>query len=92
MRVGKNAVGLPVTNYEWSFWNAAWLPAGTPADIVTRMNELLVAALARPKTKDYLFNAGSTAFATTPDELMKFQIAEHDKWRRVILAAKIQAE
>ena len=81
-----------VPNYEWSFWNAAWLPAGTPVEIVTRMNELLVAALERPKVKEYLFNAGSTAFATTPEELMKFQIAEHDKWRKVILAAKILAE
>ena len=81
-----------VPNYEWTFWNAAWLPAGTPAEIVTRMNELFAAALDRPKVKAYLSNAGSTSFATTPDGLMKFQIAEHDKWRKVILAAKIQAE
>ena len=81
-----------VPNYEWTFWNAAWLPAGTPAEIVTRMNELIVAALERPKVKDYLFNAGSNAFATTPDELMKFQVAEHDKWRKVILAAKLSTE
>jgi tripartite-type tricarboxylate transporter receptor subunit TctC len=81
-----------VPDYEWTFWNAAWLPAGTPAEIVTRMNEWFVTALDRPKVREYLFNAGSTAFATTPDELMKFQIAEHDKWRKVITAAKIQAE
>jgi tripartite-type tricarboxylate transporter receptor subunit TctC len=81
-----------VANYEWTFWKAAWLPAGTPAEIVARMNELFVAALERPKVKEYLSNAGSTAFATTPDELMKFQIAEHDKWRKIILAAKIQPE
>jgi len=81
-----------VPNYEWTFWNAAWLPAATPTQIVTRMNDLFAAALDRPKVKEYLFNAGSNAFATTPDELMKFQIAEHDKWRKVIVAAKIQAE
>ena len=81
-----------IANYEWTFWNAAWLPANTPPEIVARMNEWIVAALERPRVKDYLFNAGSTAFGTTPDGLMKFQIAEHDKWRKVILAAKIQAE
>lgn len=81
-----------VTGYEWTFWNAAWLPANTPPEIVTRMNEWIVTALARQRVKDYLFNAGSTAFGTTPDGLMKFQIDEHDKWRKVILAAKIQAE
>ncbi len=81
-----------VANYEWTFWNAAWLPAHTPPEIVARMNEWIVAALDRPKVKEYLLNAGSTAFATTPDGLMKFQIAEHDKWRKVILAAGVQAE
>ena len=82
--------GLP--NYEWTFWNAAWLPANTPPEIVTRMNEWIIAALERPRVKDYLLNSGSTAFGTTPSELMKFQIAEHDKWRKVILAAKISPE
>ena len=82
--------GLP--SYEWTFWNAAWLPANTPHDIVTRMNEWINTALDRPRVKDYLLNSGSTAFGTSPAELMKFQIAEHDKWRKVILAAKISAE
>ena len=82
--------GLPT--YEWTFWNAAWLPANTPHDTVTRMNEWINAALDRPRVKDYLLNSGSTAFGTSPAELLKFQIAEHDKWRRVILAAKISAE
>ena len=72
--------------------DAAWLPAGTPADIIARMNEWFATALSRPRVRDYLFNAGSNAFTTTPDELMKFQIAEHDKWRKVILAAGIQPE
>ena len=81
-----------VPGYDWTFWNAAWLPAGTPADIVARANELFVTVLARPKMKEYLFNAGSIPFPTTSDELMKFQIAERDKWRKVIVAAGIQAE
>jgi tripartite-type tricarboxylate transporter receptor subunit TctC len=81
-----------VANYDWTFWNAAWLPANTPPEIVARMSEWINAALERPRVKEYLFNAGSTAFGTTPDGLMKFQIAEHDKWRKVILAAKIAQE
>ena len=81
-----------LNHYEWTFWNAAWLPANTPPEIVNRMNEWISAALERPRVKDYLLNSGSTAFGTTPDGLMKFQIAEHDKWRKVIAAARIQAE
>ncbi len=81
-----------ITGYEWTFWNAAWLPAGAPQDVVARANQLFVTVLNRPKVKEYLHAAGSIAFPTTSEELMKFQIAEHDKWRKVIVAAGIQAE
>ncbi|MBI3044479.1 MAG: tripartite tricarboxylate transporter substrate binding protein [Betaproteobacteria bacterium] len=81
-----------VRGYEWAFWNAAWLPAGTPNEIVARANELFVTVLGRPKVKEYMLNAGSIPFPTTSGELMRFQLAEHDKWRKVIRAAGIQAE
>ncbi|MCC6535709.1 MAG: tripartite tricarboxylate transporter substrate binding protein [Burkholderiales bacterium] len=81
-----------VTGYEWTFWTAAWAPAGTPKEVVARLNELLVAALGRPKVKEYLFNAGSIALPMSSEQLMKFQIAEHDKWRKVILAAGIKVD
>jgi tripartite-type tricarboxylate transporter receptor subunit TctC len=81
-----------VASYEWTFWNAAWMPAGTPPEAVARANELMRAALARTRVKEFLLGAGSVAFPTTPGELMKFQIAEHDKWRKVIVAAGIQPE
>jgi hypothetical protein len=42
--------------------------------------------------KEYLTNAGSIPFPTTSDQLMRFQIAEHDKWKKVIAAAGIQPE
>lgn len=81
-----------VANYEWSFWLGAWAPAGTPRDIVTRANQLVVAALDKPKVKDYLLNSGSIPFPTTSDELMKYQVSEYEKWRKVILAAGITAD
>ena len=81
-----------VSGYEWTFWNAAWLPAGTPKDVVAKTNELFVNALARPRVKDYFINSGSIPYPTSSEELMKFQIAEQDKWRRVIQAAGIKPE
>jgi tripartite-type tricarboxylate transporter receptor subunit TctC len=81
-----------VANYEWSFWLGAWAPAGTPRDVVTRANQLVVAALDRPRVKDYLLNSGSIPFPTTSDELMKYQMSEYEKWRRVIVAAGITAD
>ena len=81
-----------VPGYELTFWNAAYLPAGTPPAIVKRANEIFVAALNSPKVKEHLTRVLTDSFAPTSAELMKFQIDEHDKWRKVLLAAGIQPE
>ena len=81
-----------VTDYELTFWNASWLPANTPRAIVDRLNELFVAALKTPKVREYMTATGNDAFPTTSDALLKFQLAEHDKWRKIIVAAGIEQQ
>ena len=81
-----------VPGYELTFWNAAYLPSSTPPALVTRVNQIFVAALNHPKVKEHLTRTLTESFAPTPDELMKFQIAEHDKWKRVLQAAGVQPE
>jgi tripartite-type tricarboxylate transporter receptor subunit TctC len=81
-----------VTGYSLTFWNAAWLPAGTPAPIVARVNAMFVHALNQPKVKEYMQKAGSFSNPTTSDELMKFQIDEEAKWRKIHVAAGVQPE
>jgi len=65
----------------------SWLPAGTPREIVARTNEMFVTALNRPKVREYFANVGSIPFPSTSEELMKFQMTEYDKWRKVIRGA-----
>lgn len=81
-----------VKDYEMSFWLAAYAPAGTPPDVVKRLNELFVAALARPKVVAYFQNSGGVPMPMSSDQLMKFQIAEHAKWKRIVEAAGIKPE
>lgn len=81
-----------VTGYDMTWWIAAWAPAGTPRDAVARLNELLSQSLITAKTKAYFQTIGVDAFAASPDELMKFQVAEHDKWRRIITSAGIEPQ
>ena len=69
-----------------------FMPAGTPAPVVARLNELLTAATKSPAAKSFFENAGSEAWTTTPDELAKFQAAETQKWGKVIKAAGLEAE
>jgi len=81
-----------VPGYELTFWNAAYLPANVPGALLQRVNGIFVNALGHPKTKEHLTRTLTESFAPTPAELGKFQIEEHDKWRKVLLAAGVQPE
>lgn len=81
-----------VKGYEMSYWFAAYLPANTPAPVVKRLNELLVAASTAAPAKAFYEAGGSEPFTTTPEGLAKFQVDESQKWGRVIKAAGIEPE
>jgi tripartite-type tricarboxylate transporter receptor subunit TctC len=74
------------------YWFAAYVPAGTPAPVVQRLNELLAAGLQTPAAKAFFETSGGEPFPTTPEALAKFQQAEAAKWGKVIKAAGIEPE
>ena len=81
-----------VTGYDMTWWVAAWAPAGTPADIVAKLNAAFAQAIQSPQSLAYFQNSGLEPFATSSEQLMKFQIAEYDKWRKIVTTAGIQAQ
>ncbi|MGZ5194166.1 MAG: Bug family tripartite tricarboxylate transporter substrate binding protein [Ramlibacter sp.] len=81
-----------VKGYEMTYWFAAYAPAGTPAPVVQRLNELLQKAARGSAVNAFYKPTGTELFLTTPDELRKFQAAESQKWGRIITAAGIEAE
>jgi len=81
-----------VKGYDMGYWFAAYVPAGTPAPVVARLNELLGAATRSAPAQSFYETAGSQAWTTTPEELAQFQAAETQKWGKVIKAAGIQPE
>jgi len=81
-----------VKGYDMGYWFAAYVPAGTPAAVVTRLNELLHAAVKSAAAKTFFETAGSEPWTTSPDELAKFQAVETQKWGKVIKAAGIEPE
>ncbi|KAB2894097.1 MAG: tripartite tricarboxylate transporter substrate binding protein [Burkholderiaceae bacterium] len=81
-----------VKGYDMGYWFAAYVPAGTPAPMVARLNELLAQATRSAAAKSFYEMAGSEPWATTPEELARFQAAETQKWGKVIKAAGIEAE
>jgi tripartite-type tricarboxylate transporter receptor subunit TctC len=81
-----------VKGYEMTYWFAAYVPAGTPAPVVARLNELLVKS-ARSSTAAAFFGPTGTEILTgTPEELRKFQAAESQKWAAIIKSSGIEKE
>jgi tripartite-type tricarboxylate transporter receptor subunit TctC len=81
-----------VKGYDMGYWFAAYVPAGTPAPVVARLRDLLVAATRSAAAKTFFEGSGSDAWTTTSEELAKFQTADAQKWGRVIKAAGIEPE
>ena len=52
--------GLP--GFYFSFWHAFWVPKGTPKDIVAKLNDAAVKALADPATRKRLIDIGQEIF------------------------------
>ncbi len=82
--------GLPtVVGYGWYGMLA---PAGTPAEVVARLQSELQAALADPEVRRKAEAAGLQLRGGTPAELSAFIASETRKWAQIIQAAQITAE
>lgn len=81
-----------VKGYEMGYWFGAYVPAGTPAPVVARLNALLVKAIGSSEARQFFETTGTEPASSTPEELASFQTAESQKWGRIIKAAGIVAE
>jgi tripartite-type tricarboxylate transporter receptor subunit TctC len=81
-----------VKGYEATYWFAAYAPAGTPAPVVARLNEMLHKAAHGSAQAAFYQPTGTEVYLNTPEEQRKFQAAESQKWGRIIKAAGIEPE
>lgn len=79
-----------VPGYEMGYWFGAYVPAGTPDDVVTRLHELLSEATTLPAAKQFYEQTGTAPVTSTPEELAEFQREETDKWGAIIERAGIE--
>jgi tripartite-type tricarboxylate transporter receptor subunit TctC len=85
--------GLPGLHV--SVWHGLWVPKGTPAGVIAKLNAAVVKSLAESGTKEKLAALGQEippADQLTPQALGAFQKAEIDKWWPIVKAAGIKAE
>lgn len=81
-----------VKGYEMTYWFAAYAPAGTPADVVAKLNDMLVKAARSSSAAPFYQGSGTEIFTSSPEDLRKFQAAETIKWGRIIKGAGIEPE
>jgi tripartite-type tricarboxylate transporter receptor subunit TctC len=66
-------------------------PAGTPRDIIDRLNAAWVKGAALPETRERLRSVGEEPMTSTPEEYLEFLKKEIPRWGKVIREANIKA-
>ncbi len=79
--------GLP--GYVARSWNGLAAPAKTPAPVIARLNQVVVAALNAPEVKKKLHDLNVDAQSSTPQQASALLAAEVKRWGAVIKAAGI---
>ena len=77
----------PLKGYEASSWFGLLAPAGTPPDIVNRVQQETAKALATPALKERLVSQGAIPGGNTPAQFAQFIAAEAKKWAQVVKAS-----
>lgn len=70
-------------------WVGMLAPAGTPADIVAKINAEIVAVSKLPEVRERLASEGTEAYTTSPSQMSEILRAETEKWAKVVKAANI---
>ena len=73
-------------------WYGLFAPAGTPPEVVARLNTEVDALLQSPDVRESLAKQGMTAVADTPERLGALVASELDRWSHVVSAAKIRGD
>jgi tripartite-type tricarboxylate transporter receptor subunit TctC len=82
--------GLP--GYQVTNWFGVLAPAGTPSDIVSRLNDHIGRAFSLPETVDRLAGAGILPMKEPVERFQKRIADDNIRWRDIVRTAGIQPE
>jgi len=82
--------GLP--GYEYTAWYGVTAPAGTPPEIIARLNDAIVKIVNTPEMKDVLNKGGLEPRTNTPREFAAFVKSQLEKSRKLAKLAGITSE
>jgi tripartite-type tricarboxylate transporter receptor subunit TctC len=82
--------GIP--GFEFTFWNGLWAPAGTPAQIVERINRDLMRVVDMPEVLERFSKLGAEPMRMTSAEFARFVKSEIEDSTRIAQAAGIKIQ
>ena len=83
----EEAGGPALNGYEASSWFGLLAPAGTPPEIVNRIQQEVAKALASPAVKEKLVAQGAIPSGNSPADFARLIDSEHTKWAKVVKAS-----
>lgn len=81
-----------IKDYDSIGWFGLIAPAGTPAPVIKKLNEVFVGAMNDPEVRERISALGAEAMPTTPEQFGAFIRSEIDKWAKVIKAAGVKLQ
>jgi tripartite-type tricarboxylate transporter receptor subunit TctC len=78
--------------FETSDWKMLVAPAGTPAEIVRRLNAEVEKAMSRPDTLAQLLAEGSVPMSATPQQAAQFLKSEQQRWSAVVRDSHVKLD
>lgn len=78
--------------FEIENWYAIFVPAGTPREIVTKLNAEMVKALKSSDLREFIAKEGGEPVGSTPEELAAYFKREIDMFAKIIKAGNITAD
>jgi tripartite-type tricarboxylate transporter receptor subunit TctC len=86
------AIEQGIAGLDVNAWFGLFAPAGTPSELVARLNAASVTALRQPATRERLESLGLTPAPGAPEELARLVRAELERWAKVAKAANLKLE
>ena len=81
-----------VKGFDGGSWQGVGAPAGTPAEIIRRLNTILVTELKTPAMREQLLKRGGLVSANSPEEFSAHLKAEIARWTKIARAANINID
>jgi tripartite-type tricarboxylate transporter receptor subunit TctC len=86
------AINEMFAGYAAGFWNGMWAPAGTPRDVVVKLNQSIARFLKQPDAQEWLRSEGGEPAHSTPEEFARVIASEIATWSKVVKAGNIKID